>query len=57
MTEDEIRADERARCKVIIEDYAVAYVDKWIGLQGDTAKSHGWAILTAAAELKPRKPM
>jgi hypothetical protein len=58
MTEAEIRADERARCRRIIEDYAVAYVDKWAGITGqaDTAKAHGWAILTAAAELGAKKP-
>ncbi len=51
--EAHIRNDERKRCRRIIEEYSVAYVDKWINIQGDRAKAHGWAILTAAAQLRP----
>lgn len=53
MDEQEIRADERAKCRKIIEEYSAAHVNKWVNLAGDGAKAEGWAILVASAELKP----
>lgn len=56
MTEQEIRNDERERCRKIIEEYSLTYVNKWINLTGDSAKAEGWAILVAAAELRAVAP-
>jgi hypothetical protein len=52
VTEQEVRDDERVKCRLIVERFALEYVDKWIGVQGDKAKAEGWAILQAAAELR-----
>lgn len=46
-----VRAEERKLCVKLVEKFAVEYVHKWIGTQGDKAKAEGWAILQAAAAL------
>jgi hypothetical protein len=51
MTEEEIRADERERCRTIIETYAIRHVEQ--GKGSKASKVRGWQILVAAAELRP----
>lgn len=54
MTEEEIRADERAACAQQMRDFANFYVEKWdrIGIE---SKAEGWAILQAAHDLEHSK--
>jgi len=49
MTEDEIRADERAKCLAGLKVQADKYVETWGPIIGqDAAKADAWNILVAA---------
>lgn len=55
MTEDEIRADERAKCISEIESFACAYVVRWTNIDPqaeDAHKADAWNMLQAAACLR-----
>lgn len=53
-TEEEIRLNEREKCALEIERFAIYYVAKWAD-QSVNIKSEGWAILQAAVHLRISK--
>ena len=44
-----VRADERMRCRLQVEQFARDYVNKWA--DHEDARAQGWAILQAAHDL------
>jgi O-succinylbenzoate synthase len=57
--EDEIRADERAKCIRELEAYAQAYVEKWTRINPsaeDQHKADAFNIMVAAASLRAALP-